>query len=112
MKTSNIYSSNESLFELNAKELASVLKSWKRNQIIDWLCWNDPSGIYTDQNSKQEGFSKLTKQAGIEIIARHVTDRYTGRKHIIVAKETFQRLEQIQPGLMYDQKNWPRIVSL
>ncbi len=112
MKTSNKYSANESLFELNVKELDSELKSWKRNQIIDWLCWNDPSGIYTDKDSKQEGFSKLTKQVGIEIIERHVMDRYTGRKLVFVAKETFQELEQKQPVLIHNQKNWPRIVSL
>lgn len=112
MKAGVTFFENEKIFQLSDADLAVELKSWKRKQIIDWLSWNDPSGIYSDQDSKQEGLPKLSKETGVEIIKRHVSEKYTGRKYAYVADEMFKKLEIMHPDLMHNQKNWPRIVSL
>lgn len=31
-----------------------------REQIIDWLVWNDGNGVYTDEDSEAEGYEPLT----------------------------------------------------
>lgn len=37
-----------------------LLERGTRRQIIDWLVWNDPNGIYTDRDSQAEGYPPLT----------------------------------------------------
>jgi hypothetical protein len=33
-----------------------------RDDIIEWLLWNDGNGVYTDPDSEAEGYSPLTLQ--------------------------------------------------
>ena len=37
-----------------------LLEQGTRQQIIVWLIWNDPNGIYTDRDSEAEGYPSLT----------------------------------------------------
>ena len=37
-----------------------LLEHGTREQIIDWLVWNDGNGIYTDEDSTAEGYTPLT----------------------------------------------------
>jgi hypothetical protein len=37
-----------------------LLACGSREQIIEWLVWNDGNGIYTDEDSQLEGYSLLT----------------------------------------------------
>ncbi len=37
-----------------------LIRQGTREQIIEWLAWNDPNGTYTDQDSTAEGGSPLT----------------------------------------------------
>jgi hypothetical protein len=37
-----------------------------REELIDWLCWNDPNGIYTDEDSIREGIDVLSFEQAYE----------------------------------------------
>lgn len=52
-----------------------LLKSGTREQIIEWLCWNDPNGCYTDDDSASEGYSPLTLAQ-----VRHIMDEQVRRQ--------------------------------
>ena len=41
-----------------------------RETLIKVLEWNDPNGIYNDEESEAEGLSPITKKEAIEIIIR------------------------------------------
>lgn len=44
------------------------INSMTREQAIEWLCWNDPNGIYTDEQSKAEGLPPITLREAKVII--------------------------------------------
>ena len=46
------------------------INSMTREQAIKWLCWNDPNGIYTDEDSEAEGLQPITLQEAKIIIKR------------------------------------------
>ena len=46
-----------------------VLKMDRRS-LIKVLEWNDPNGIYSDDESRAEGYPPITKEEAIEIICR------------------------------------------
>ena len=41
-----------------------------RETLIKVLEWNDPNGIYNDEESEAEGLDPITKKEAIEIIIR------------------------------------------
>jgi hypothetical protein len=41
-----------------------------RETLIKVLEWNDPNGIYSDEDSEAEGLSPITKKEAIEIIIK------------------------------------------
>jgi len=41
-----------------------------RETLIKVLEWNDPNGIYSDEDSEDEGLSPITKKEAIEIIIK------------------------------------------
>ena len=42
---------------------ASILKTGTREEIIAWLVWNDPNGVWTDKDSEAEGWRPITLEA-------------------------------------------------
>jgi len=46
-----------------------VLKMDRRS-LIKVLEWNDPNGIYSDDDSRAEGYPPITEEEAIEIICR------------------------------------------
>lgn len=49
-----------------------LLRDGTRDQIIAWLCWNDPNGTYTDHDSAAEGCSALTRERAAEIMRSQI----------------------------------------
>jgi hypothetical protein len=55
-----------------------------RLSLIEWLCWNDRNGVYRDEDSKAEGWRKIsleqarhcyrmqTSELGPDDLARHL----------------------------------------
>lgn len=76
----NIYLSEEEklkhpyykLMELKGVELQQELNSWKRRDLIEWLCWNDRNGVYRDEDSLREFGNILSSEEAIEIITKHI----------------------------------------
>lgn len=62
------------IMELSGQELKSVLNSWSREKLIDWLSWNDKNGVYRDEDSLREFDNVLSKKEAIEIMTRQLTD--------------------------------------
>ena len=62
------------IMELRGEELNEKLNSWSRLELIDWLCWNDRNGVYTDEDSLGEFGDVLTKERAIEIITDMITE--------------------------------------
>lgn len=60
------------IMELKGEELNEKLNSWSRLELIDWLCWNDHNGVYTDEDSLREFGNVLTKERAIEIITEMI----------------------------------------
>lgn len=62
------------LMELRGEELELKLNSWSRIDLILWLKWNDPNGVYRDEDTLR-GFDRiLSKPEAIEIITRQITE--------------------------------------
>lgn len=62
------------VMELKGDELYEKLNSWSRLELIDWLCWNDRNGVYTDEDSRQEFGVILTKELAIDIITEQINE--------------------------------------
>ena len=65
---------NNYLGTLDRKGLYAELMTWDREKLIDWLCWNDPHGIYTDEESMDELGNIMSKEEGIAIIMRQMEE--------------------------------------
>lgn len=59
---------------MNEIDLINELNLWKRQDLITWLKWNDPNGIYDDNQSMNEFNNKMSKEEGITIIFRQITE--------------------------------------
>lgn len=59
---------------LNGRELYNEIEKLTRNDIIEWLQWNDSNGIYNDRDSLRETGSILSTEEGKEIMARLIED--------------------------------------
>jgi hypothetical protein len=62
------------LMEFRGDELETLLNSWSRLELIEWLCWNDRNGVYKDDESLQEFGNTVSKEEAIEIITRQITE--------------------------------------
>jgi len=60
------------VMDLPDHQLTEFLKYVAREEIIRWLNWNDPNGIYSDEASLVEIGEILSKEEGIEIIKRQI----------------------------------------
>ena len=60
---------------MNEAELRIELKNWNRKDLIDWLTWNDPNGIYNDEQSMAEIGSIMTFKEGLEIMVNQIIQK-------------------------------------
>ena len=49
-----------------------IIAEGTRDQIIAWLCWNDPNGVYRDQDSTAEGYAALTRDRAADIMRSQI----------------------------------------
>jgi hypothetical protein len=78
----NIYISDEEklrhpyykIMELSGDVLETILNSWSREDLIEWLTWNDRNGVYKDEDSLREFDIILSKEEAIEIIKRQIAE--------------------------------------
>ncbi|BAU51884.1 hypothetical protein [Mucilaginibacter gotjawali] len=60
--------------EIEAVELLLLISRLERWDIIEWLMWNDPNGIYSDESSLREFGAVMTKEDGTEIMLRQAEE--------------------------------------
>lgn len=56
------------LIEITNTELADLIGKLSRNDIIEWLMWNDRNGVYSDADSLWEFGTVMTKEEGLKIL--------------------------------------------
>ncbi len=62
------------IMELPAKELKAKIASMSREEIINWLKWNDPNGVYSDSDSLREFGEIISKKEGETIMLRQILE--------------------------------------
>lgn len=62
------------IMDLPKSELTTKVASMSREEIIDWLSWNDPNGVYHDEQSIAELGRPVTKPEAEEIMLRQILD--------------------------------------
>lgn len=65
---------NYRIMELSVDKLQLELNSWSREDLIEWLVWNDRNGIYRDEDSLSEIGNILGKEEAISIITRQISE--------------------------------------
>lgn len=56
------------------KAMEERIKSMDRSQLIAWLCWNDPNGVYTDKDSENDGLPPITLAEAREIAIKQIKE--------------------------------------
>ena len=54
-----------------------LLANGTREQIIDWLCWNDRNGCYSDSDAELEGLGHLTLETARGYLAKFLGPEYS-----------------------------------
>lgn len=64
---------------MTEEELRNELKNWSTANLINWLSWNDPNGIYRDEESLAELGCIMTYEEAVEIMVKQAQQR--GKSH-------------------------------
>jgi hypothetical protein len=59
---------------MNDADLIILLNSLTREDITEWLIWNDPNGIYSDEQSLKEMGNIMSREEGLEIMHRQIEE--------------------------------------
>lgn len=63
-----------SFADLSEEKLILLINALSRQDIIEWLSWNDRNGIYNDEQSLKELGNIMSREEGIEIMLRHIEE--------------------------------------
>jgi hypothetical protein len=66
--------SYHSVTEISETELIVLINGLTRTDILEWLMWNDPNGIYSDEQSIKELGNIMSREEGIEIMLRQAEE--------------------------------------
>jgi chemotaxis protein CheY-P-specific phosphatase CheC len=64
----------QSLTEISEGDLIILANKMSREDIIEWLSWNDPNGIYHDEQSLKELGNIMSLEEAKEILLRQVEE--------------------------------------
>lgn len=62
------------IVEIAEPELILLINGLSREDIIEWLMWNDPNGIYSDEQSFKELGNIMSREESIEILLRQAEE--------------------------------------
>lgn len=60
------------IMEMKSVNLQTKLDTWTREQLIEWLSWNDRNGVYKDEESMKEFGNVLNRKEAIDIIIKQI----------------------------------------
>jgi hypothetical protein len=63
-----------SITQISEEQLILLANSFTREDIIEWLTWNDPNGVYSDEQSIKELDNIMSREEGLEIMFRQVEE--------------------------------------
>lgn len=63
---------NYKYMEMNEFQLRNELKKLCREDLINWLSWNDKNGIYKEEESLSELGNIMSYEEGVEIMIRQI----------------------------------------
>lgn len=86
-----------------------LIRTGTREQIIDWLCWNDPNGTYTDGDCATEGIAITTLERAKECIRHQIMSDGTAIPNLSDRKANAANIAAID-SLVQTQK-YPYIVA-
>jgi hypothetical protein len=66
--------SYQAVTEISETELVMLINGMTRTDIMEWLMWNDPNGIYNDEQSMKELGNIMSREEGIEIMLRQAEE--------------------------------------
>jgi len=66
--------SYQSLTKISEESLILLVNAMTREDLIEWLNWNDPNGIYRDEQSLKELGNVMSREEGIEILLRQIEE--------------------------------------
>ncbi|MEZ2336948.1 hypothetical protein AB6735_14995 [Mucilaginibacter sp. RCC_168] len=66
--------SYQSVVEISEPALLQLVNGLTRTDIIEWLMWNDPNGIYSDERSEKEFGTIMSREEGLEIMLRQAEE--------------------------------------
>ena len=64
----------DKVLDLSESDLSNLLAILTRQDIIEWLIWNDHNGVYGDEDSIREFGNVLEKDQGMEIMISQVEE--------------------------------------
>lgn len=64
----------QSVTEISQTALLQLVNALSRTDIIEWLMWNDPNGIYSDERSLKEFGAIMIREEGLEIMLRQAEE--------------------------------------
>ncbi|RFZ91116.1 hypothetical protein D0C36_19435 [Mucilaginibacter conchicola] len=73
-----------SVVEMSEEELMLFIPKLTRLDIIEWLSWNDPNGIYSDKSSLNEFGTVMSLEEGVEIFLRQAEENRVVKRLRIV----------------------------
>ncbi len=62
------------LMKLDNDALKAELSTWSRTDLIEWLCWNDRNGIYSNEDSMAEFGKVLAKDEAMNIVIKQIEE--------------------------------------
>ena len=62
------------MVELPVESLILLVNSMAREDLIEWLMWNDSNGVYDDEQSLKEFGNIVSREEGIEIFLRQIEE--------------------------------------
>lgn len=63
-----------SVVEISEAALLQLVNGLSRTDIIEWLMWNDPNGVYSDEQSLKEFGAVMSREEGLEIMLRQAEE--------------------------------------
>ena len=64
----------QDITEITEDRLLLLANAMTREDIQEWLIWNDPNGIYSDEQSLKELDNMVTRDEALEIMLRQAEE--------------------------------------
>lgn len=57
-----------------AAERHRLMTTWSHKDLIDWLCWNDPNGIWTDEDMIANDMDPMSQEEAVDQVMAFVEE--------------------------------------